>query len=372
MSKNISNEVDMISLGQKLGKIEINTTHLEDKINEEHTQRINLERKTQKMNEDFNIQINVLKNGFDSFSDAFTNGMDQMKNAIQEDIEFKIASLTKILMETMKKIDSFENSDSNFATVHKYKTEIDKRLLQLEKFVSIPLPNRDRDINNAITKINFIEKKLNDNIKNVNSRLDTIENEIKNIKTSIELFKASKESNEKHYEHLQRDFISTNSNNSKFIYQTTMLLNEVKDKVNQFEDVLQKSNENIQTFKNDFTFQFNELKQHTERTVNTLGCDFGRVESNLLKTQELFQDHVMNQNEKFVNFVQDKLEVELTQSKENYMQWVNDFNALQANQNETKEKLKLVQKEFFNNLNEIEEFMNKKYDNICKVINIQH
>lgn len=66
-------------------------------------------------------------------------------------------------------------------------------MLKLEKFVSIPIPNLDRDINNALTKINFVERKINDSLKNEITRIDVIESDIKLMKNLIELLKTAKE-----------------------------------------------------------------------------------------------------------------------------------------------------------------------------------
>ena len=45
---------------------------------------------------------------------------------------------------------------------------------------------------------------------------------------------------------------------------------------------------------------------------------------------------------------------------------------LNSEKNEQSEKIALLQKEFFNNLNEVEEFLTKKYDNLTKLINMKN
>ena len=55
----------------------------------------------------------------------------------------------------------------------------------------------------------------------------------------------------------------------------------------------------------------------------------------------------------------------INQCEKNYL-------ILNSEKNEQSEKIALLQKEFFNNLNEVEEFLTKKYDNLTKLINMKN
>lgn len=369
--KTMEKNIDIITLGKKIGKIEISTSHMNEQLKEEsNNKRMILEKKTDKMAENISSELSIVKTGFDSISLMFKEGLDKMKKSIMEEVDFKTSSILKIVKDSVNKIDQFETS-KNIENFELYKTEVDKRFKKLEKIVSIPTPNRDIEINTGLAKITFLEKKLNEQIKQMNDKMIQFSKDINIIKKDIEIIKKTKYDSKDKLDHFQRDFISTNSNNLKFNYQTTMMLNETNEKIKTFEELLKKQTEELNQLKVELCTQFSETKTNVDNNINSFGEEFKTISHELLMNQNNFHDHIISQNEKFVSFIQEKynsfsglINEKINQCEKNYL-------ILNSEKNEQSEKIALLQKEFFNNLNEVEEFLTKKYDNLSNLLNMK-
>lgn len=369
--KTTEKNIDIITLGKKIGKIEISTSHMNEQLKEEATKRLILEKKTEKMAENISSELSIVKTGFDSISLMFNEGLEKMKKSIMEEVDFKTSSILQIVKDSVNKIDQFEASN-NALNFELYKTEVDKRFKKLEKSLSIPAPNRDIEINTGLAKITFLEKKFNEEIKQMNDKMIQFSKDINSIKKDIEIIKKTKNDSKEKLEHFQRDFISTNSNNLKFNYQTTMMLNETKDKIKTFEELLDKQTEELNQLKVELCTQFSETKTNVDKNINSFGEEFKTISNELLMNQNNFHDHIISQNEKFVSFIQDKYNSFSELINEKINQCEKNYLILNSEKNEQSEKIALLQKEFFNNLNEVEEFLTKKYDNLTKLINMKN
>ena len=71
----LNKEIDLINISKKLGKMETSLNYLEEKISEENSKRLSLDKKTQKITENINSEINSIKFGIDSFSKAFSENL---------------------------------------------------------------------------------------------------------------------------------------------------------------------------------------------------------------------------------------------------------------------------------------------------------
>lgn len=364
-------DIDIISLGKKIGRLEISTNHLNEQFKEECNNRMILEKKAEKMAEEFSSELSIVKTGFDSISLTFKEGIETMKKSIMEEVDFKTSSILHIVKSAALKVDQLEASENNTFNFEQYKTEVDKRFKKLEKNLSISIPNKDIEINTGLAKISFLEKKLNENIEQMNAKVNDLSKDITLLKKEIEIIKKTRNDSKERLEHFQRDFISTNSNNLKFNYQTTMLLNEAKEKIKSFEGVINKQTEELKQLKDELCTQFSETKTKVDCSINSFEEDIKKISKELVTNQDNFHDHIINQNEQFVSFIQDKIETYCSLINEKINKCENEFAVLSSEKNKQGEQMVILQKQFFNNLNEVEEFLTKKYDNLSKLINMK-
>ena len=364
-------DIDMVSLGKSLGQIEVATKNFQEVLKEEKNNRAILEKKTQKMAEDFSKELSEMRTGIDIISANFSQGLEKMKSTILEDVDFKTTSIMKIVKDSMIKSNNYENSELDYSNFEIFRNQIENRFKKIEKAISIPSPNRDTEINTGLAKINFFEKQMNSNIKKMNDKIEQISNQVLNLSNEIEILKKSKNDFNNMFDHFQRDFISTNSNNLKFNYKTNMLLSEMKDKLSSYDKSIGEQTDTLNNIKTECFTEIGKMKKYLETNINNYHEELTKINKELYQNQENFTAEILGKNEKFVNFISTQMENLNQQVIENQRETQNIINQMQSVQNEFSQKLKVSQKQFFHNLNEVEEMMMKKYENIYKIIDLK-
>ena len=364
-------DIDMVSLGKSLGQIEVATKNFQEVLKEEKNNRAILEKKTQKMAEDFSKELSEMRTGIDIISANFSQGLEKMKSTILEDVDFKTTSIMKIVKDSMIKSNNYESSELDYSNFEIFRNQIENRFKKIEKAISIPSPNRDTEINTGLAKINFFEKQMNSNIKKMNDKIEQISNQVLNLSNEIEILKKSKNDFNNMFDHFQRDFISTNSNNLKFNYKTNMLLSEMKDKLSSYDKSIGEQTDTLNNIKTECFTEIGKMKKYLETNINNYHEELTKMNKELYQNQENFTAEILGKNEKFVNFISTQMENLNQQVIENQRETQNIINQMQSVQNEFSQKLKVSQKQFFHNLNEVEEMMMKKYENIYKIIDLK-
>lgn len=364
-------DIDMVSLGKSLGQIEVATKNFQEVLKEEKNNRAILEKKTQKMAEDFSKELSEMRTGIDIISANFSQGLEKMKSTILEDVDFKTTSIMKIVKDSMIKSNNYESSELDYSNFEIFRNQIENRFKKIEKAISIPSPNRDTEINTGLAKINFFEKQMNSNIKKMNDKIEQISNQVLNLSNEIEILKKSKNDFNNMFDHFQRDFISTNSNNLKFNYKTNMLLSEMKDKLSSYDKSIGEQTDTLNNIKTECFTEIGKMKKYLETNINNYHEELTKINKELYQNQENFTAEILGKNEKFVNFISTQMENLNQQVIENQRETQNIINQMQSVQNEFSQKLKVSQKQFFHNLNEVEEMMMKKYENIYKIIDLK-
>lgn len=364
-------DIDMVSLGKSLGQIEVATKNFQEVLKEEKNNRAILEKKTQKMAEDFSKELSEMRTGIDIISANFSQGLEKMKSTILEDVDFKTTSIMKIVKDSMIKSNNYESSELDYSNFEIFRNQIENRFKKIEKAISIPSPNRDTEINTGLAKINFFEKQMNSNIKKMNDKIEQISNQVLNLSNEIEILKKSKNDFNNMFDHFQRDFISTNSNNLKFNYKTNMLLSEMKDKLSSYDKSIDEQTDTLNNIKTECFTEIGKMKKYLETNINNYHEELTKINKELYQNQENFTAEILGKNEKFVNFISTQMENLNQQVIENQRETQNIINQMQSVQNEFSQKLKVSQKQFFHNLNEVEEMMMKKYENIYKIIDLK-
>ena len=364
-------DIDMVSLGKSLGQIEVATKNFQEVLKEEKNNRAILEKKTQKMAEDFSKELSEMRTGIDIISVNFSQGLEKMKSTILEDVDFKTTSIMKIVKDSMIKSNNYEGSELDYSNFEIFRNQIENRFKKIEKAISIPSPNRDTEINTGLAKINFFEKQMNSNIKKMNDKIEQISNQVLNLSNEIEILKKSKNDFNNMFDHFQRDFISTNSNNLKFNYKTNMLLSEMKDKLSSYDKSIGEQTDTLNNIKTECFTEIGKMKKYLETNINNYHEELVKINKELYQNQENFTAEILGKNEKFVNFISTQMENLNQQVIEDQRETQNIINQMQSVQNEFSQKLKVSQKQFFNNLNEVEEMMMKKYENIYKIIDLK-
>ena len=374
----LNREIDLTNLSKKLGKMETSLNYLDERISEENTKRTKLDKQTQKISETLNSEINSIKFGIDSFSKAFSDNLERMKNTLIEDIEFKTDNLTKIIMEISKRIDDFENKKIDSESLSLMSNSgasnlkvLDDRIKILEKLFSSSnmKPNRDIEMNTGLAKINFCQKKLDDTIEKYEKKINEMNEEVKYLKNEVEMLKDFRNNSENNFQHFQIDFITTTSNNSKFNYQTTMILNETNKKMDNYQNIMKQQTDDLKNLKSNLLKQFNELKSEVNSNLNLVNSSFDDNSKIINENHEKFKENLICENDKFIDFVQCKMEEYFNKNNKNLSEYYQNILNVKELLDELNKKVINMQNKFFNNLNEVEDCLNKKFDSLSRIVN---
>ena len=305
---------------QKLSKLEDSQNNLSQLINDEISQRQILEKHSTTSIDAFSGQLNILKNNYDKIEEILIENLSKMK----EDIKPKK-----------------ENANDEL---------IKKELIQYKNELS-----RIDGMENKINVINKEQKKI---VKELNEKIENISNEIKGIK---DIQKKNKNNFQKIKEEMQINL----NNNQNYLNEVNNILLDFKKNMdtynssyNKFSSELKKLHQNVLADKENNNIKLKEFDEE-------MGVFFTE------KSQEYenFENHLLGEYEKFINFIKDKIE----EYNEGMKKIVNyngeDINLIKEKINLFHEDNNKMRIDIFKGLNESQDFFEKKYNSILSLIN---
>ena len=327
-------------LAQKVSLLEDSNNNLSQLLNDEISQRQNLEKHSVTSLDAFSGQLNILKNNYDKIEEVLVENISKIKEEIKSNKGNK---------ESQK--DIFQNNDKNNNYI---KEMLNKEFIQYRT-----------EINNNFSKIEILENQLNitnkeyqQNLNEINKKVDNYYNELRPIK---EIQKQSKSN----FINIREEFQKNLNNNQNFLNDVNSIIVDFKKNMdiynssfNKYITEIKRLQENVNIDKEKNNNKIEELEKGISSYIND-------------RNQELdnFENHLLNEYDKFINFIQIKFE-ELNDGVKKMV----DYNGEDINL--MKEKMELFQEankklriDLFKGLNETEDFFEKKYNSILNIIN---
>ena len=421
INRNVSELLNDEELSKKIGRMETILNYYEAKLKSEFNERKILEEKVQNLTTDiYHIHENL-----DNITKLFTDNFLKIKNNIIENVENKNNSVNKILLESSKRINTLEDillnnnnntinnintneitnpqrlsqnidnqgtiksvnnsmlistqRDSNFMKKN-YSTlqnntyeillnkinKIEKAVFNKENFIG-----RGEEINMGLTKVNHLEKKFEIFLEKFNNDINLIKNNIKQNMDNIDnLNSAHNVLNEK-YDNLYKTFNDTNININKFNYQTTIVLNETQKKLDEYLDYFNKTKIELNKFETDINEDYIILKQVLNDKLNEYEKDLNDMKNNFGATIEDYKIKIEEKNEIFINNIQKEKDDYISGVQKIQKSIFEKYEMMQKENQNLNENINNMKNSFFHNLNEIEQYFNKKYQLLYKAINLQ-
>ena len=415
INRNVNELLNDEELGKKIGRMETILNYYEAKLKNEFNERKILEDKLESLTTD----VYHIKENFENITKLFTDNFTQIKNNIMENVETKNNSLNKIVLESSKRINNLEdillnnnnnnidninpqkslqNFDNigtsrsinnsilfsaqrdssflknNYMTMQNNKNEILlNRINKLEKavFRKGSFLGREEEINMGLTKINHFEKKFDIFLDNFNKDINSIKNNIKQNTDNIDIISSSNNILNEKFDNLYKTFNDSNININKFNYQTTILLNETQKKLEEYTDYFTNTKSDIIKMENDLNEDYAILKQVLNDKLN-------EYEKNL----ENFNNKINLENTEYKFKLEEKQDKSIKDFQIEKIEYLNEARKVQNNILEQYEIMKKeyqnmndnineIKNSFFHNLNEIEQYFNKKYQTLYRSINLQ-
>ena len=418
INQNVNELLNEEELGKKIGKMETILNYYEAKLNNEFNERKLLEKRYEEKIESLTIDVNDIKQTIENFSKLFTENFAKIKKNILENVENQNNSINKIIIESAKRINTLEdiilsnnpnsnnnnaqkstiNNDNigtsksannsiffsterdtsfikqNYSHLYNGKYEIlSKKVNQLESFISKKgnYPGREEEINTGLAKINHMENKFELFLDNYNKDINIIKKALKQNIKNIENLDTGYTVLMEKYDNLYKNFNDTNININKFNYQTTILLNETQKKMEEYTDYFNNTKIELNKYENDLSNEYTLLKEVISEKIDEFDKNLKEFQNKLNVDNDEFKKNIEDKQEKFINFIQSENNSYLRDAKkvENSIQ--EQCSSIQKDNIELNKNINEIKNSFFHNLNEIEQYFNKKYQTLTKAINMK-
>ena len=416
INKNVNEILNDEELSKKIGRMETILNYYEAKLKNEFNERKILEERIETLTTDvYHIQENV-----DNLTKLFTENFTKMKNNIMENVETKNNSMNKIIIESSKRINTIEdiilnnnnnntneilnpqktsqniennvlnkslnnsvlistNRDSSFMKQNymimqnnKYEN-LSKKINKIEKavFKKGTYIGREEEINVGLTKINHLEKKFEIFMENFNKDINIIKNNIKQNMDNIDNLSSGHNILNEKFDNLYKTFNDTNINFNKFNYHTTLLLNETQKKLEYYTDYFKNAKNDIQKMENDITEDNAILKQILNDKFIDYEKDLNDLKNKIDLENNEYKFKIEEKQDKFINLIKDEKDEYLKEAKKIQNNILEKYEIIQKENKNLNNDMNEMKNSFFHNLNEMEQYFNKKYQIIYKAINLQ-
>ena len=416
INKNVNEILNDEELSKKIGRMETILNYYEAKLKNEFNERKILEERIETLTTDvYHIQENV-----DNLTKLFTENFTKMKNNIMENVETKNNSMNKIIIESSKRINTIEdiilnnnnnntnevlnpqktsqniennvlnksmnnsllistNRDSsfmkqNYMIMQNNKYEIlSNKINKIEKavFKKGNYTGREEEINVGLTKINHLEKKFEIFLENFNKDINAIKNNIKQNMDNIDNLSSGHNILNEKFDNLYKTFNDTNINFNKFNYHTTLLLNETQKKLEDYTDYFKNAKNDIQKMENDITEDNAILKQILNDKFIDYEKDLNDLKNKIDLENNEYKFKIEEKQDKFINLIKDEKDKYLKEAKKIQNNILEKYEIIQKENKNLNNDMNEMKNSFFHNLNEMEQYFNKKYQIIYKAINLQ-
>ena len=423
INRNVNELLNDEELGKKIGKMEATLNYYETKLNNEFNERKILEEKIESLTSD----VNDIRSMFDNFSKLFSDSFSKIKTNILENVDSKSNSLNKIVCESAKRINVLEdiilnnnspnnnpNTNHNNSCINQkssfimndnmlsnksasnsilFSTERESYLLkqsspylnlgkleilsrkvsQIEALVCkrANYPGREEEINTTITKMNHMEKQFELFLENYSKDNTAFKNILTKCLKNYENLTSYYEVLNEKYDNLYKNFNDTNININKFNYQTTILLNETQKKLEEYADDFNNTKNDLKKSENDLINEYSLLKEVISKKIDEFDKGLKEFRNKMDLDIVDFKKGVEEKQQKFINFIQTENNNFLHETKNVQNKIEEQCSEIQKNNIVLNRTIDETKNNFFHNLNEIEQYFNKKYQNICKLINMK-
>ena len=352
-------------LDKRIKDLELLTTKLNERINEESFRRNELKNNQLTSSENNNFQIKTIKDSIEQLATIFNTSLTEMKTSFNEEINDKTSSLKEIIDEKSKLIDEIINNKKNDNL--NYQNSFDDFGNKFENF--------EKELNEFKNDLKEKNKKIENFEKTVSNDHSFFEEQIGNINKQFMAIEKDSIINKTFKTNINKNIADIESE----IRQQNEIINKIKldydSYMNTFESKLNKYYENYRIESDKLIKIQEDIYTHIDLTDNKLLTkikelsDYFNKEITLQQNEiENFEKYIMQEHSHFSDFFQEKLK-NLEQNMNKNMSFIDADNKqlkiITKNLKEENENLKVKINE---NINELNKFHNKKNDTILKIL----
>ena len=414
INKNVNELLNDEELSKKIGRMETILNYYEAKIKNEFNERKLLEERL----ESLTLDVYHMKDNLENMTKLFTENFSKIKNNIIEIVESKNNSMNQLVLESTKRLNTLEdillnNNNSNdaiyqqkslqnfdiigtnksvnnsilistqrdssfmkqnYASVQNNKYDfLLNKINKLEKavFKRGSYLGREEEINMGLTKVNHLEKKFEIFLDNFNKDINIIKNNIKQNMDNIDNINSGNNILNEKFDNLYKNFNDTNININKYNYQTTLALNETQKKLDECTDYFNNAKADIDKKEKDLNEDYIILKQILNDKLNEYEKELFDMKNNIDSENNELKLKLEEKQENYLNLIQKEKDEYLNEAKNIQNNIVEQCEIIQNENKKINNNINDMKNSFFHNLNEIEQYFNRKYQTVYKAINLQ-
>lgn len=414
INKNVNELLNDEELSKKIGRMETILNYYEAKIKNEFNERKLLEERL----ESLTLDVYHMKDNLENMTKLFTENFSKIKNNIIEIVESKNNSMNQLVLESSKRLNTLEdillnNNNSNdaiyqqkslqnfdiigtnksvnnsilistqrdssfmkqnYASVQNNKYDfLLNKINKLEKavFKRGSYIGREEEINMGLTKVNHLEKKFEIFLDNFNKDINIIKNNIKQNMDNIDNINSGNNILNEKFDNLYKNFNDTNININKYNYQTTLALNETQKKLDECTDYFNNAKADIDKKEEDLNEDYIILKQILNDKLNEYEKELFDMKNNIDSENNELKLKLEEKQENYLNLIQKEKDEYLNEAKNIQNNIVEQCEIIQNENKKINNNINDMKNSFFHNLNEIEQYFNRKYQTVYKAINLQ-
>ena len=414
INKNVNELLNDEELSKKIGRMETILNYYEAKIKNEFNERKLLEERL----ESLTLDVYHMKDNLENMTKLFTENFSKIKNNIIEIVESKNNSMNQLVLESSKRLNTLEdillnNNNSNdaiyqqkslqnFDIIGTNKSVNNSILISTQRDSSFMKQNytsvqnnkydfllnkinklekavfkrgsylgREEEINMGLTKVNHLEKKFEIFLDNFNKDINIIKNNIKQNMDNIDNINSGNNILNEKFDNLYKNFNDTNININKYNYQTTLALNEAQKKLDECTDYFNNAKADIDKKEKDLNEDYIILKQILNDKLNEYEKELFDMKNNIDSENNELKLKLEEKQENYLNLIQKEKDEYLNEAKNIQNNIVEQCGIIQNENKKINNNINDMKNSFFHNLNEIEQYFNRKYQTVYKAINLQ-
>ena len=414
INKNVNELLNDEELSKKIGRMETILNYYEAKIKNEFNERKLLEERL----ESLTLDVYHMKYNLENMTKLFTENFSKIKNNIIEIVESKNNSMNQLVLESSKRLNTLEdillnNNNSNdviyqqkslqnFDIIGTNKSVNNSILISTQRDSSFMKQNytsvqnnkydfllnkinnlekavfkrgsylgREEEINMGLTKVDHLEKKFEIFLDNFNKDINIIKNNIKQNMDNIDNINSGNNILNEKFDNLYKNFNDTNININKYNYQTTLALNETQKKLDECTDYFNNAKADIDKKEKDLNEDYIILKQILNDKLNEYEKELFDMKNNIDSENNELKLKLEEKQENYLNLIQKEKDEYLNEAKNIQNNIVEQCGIIQNENKKINNNINDMKNSFFHNLNEIEQYFNRKYQTVYKAINLQ-
>ena len=414
INKNVNELLNDEELSKKIGRMETILNYYEAKIKNEFNERKLLEERL----ESLTLDVYHMKDNLENMTKLFTENFSKIKNNIIEIVESKNNSMNQLVLESTKRLNTLEdillnNNNSNdaiyqqkslqnFDIIGTNKSVNNSILISTQRDSSFMKQNyasaqnnkydfllnkinklekavfkrgsylgREEEINMGLTKVDHLEKKFEIFLDNFNKDINIIKNNIKQNMDNIDNINSGNNILNEKFDNLYKNFNDTNININKYNYQTTLALNETQKKLDECTDYFNNAKADIDKKEKDLNEDYIILKQILNDKLNEYEKELFDMKNNIDSENNELKLKLEEKQENYLNLIQKEKDEYLNEAKNIQNNIVEQCEIIKNENKKINNNINDMKNSFFHNLNEIEQYFNRKYQTVYKAINLQ-